>query len=126
MATGARCAAVDTPDYRSSFGRTVHLFCNHHYVGIVMDKSIENAIKIAVVEEQVRGVREQQAAHAKDTRERFDLTNNKIDNMDGKIDELLASLNKGKGAYAMLVIMSGLVGAVVIKVAGAVIHWIKP
>lgn len=91
-----------------------------------MDKSIENAIKIAVVEEQVRGVREQQAAHAKDTRERFDLTNNKIDNMDGKIDELLTSLNKGKGAYAMLVIMSGLVGAVVIKVAGAVIHWMKP
>jgi len=86
---------------------------------------VNNAIKIAVVEEQIRGVREQQANHAKDTRERFDLTNNKIDNMDGKIDQLMASLNKGRGAYAMLVMMSGLVGAVIIKLVGAVIQWMR-
>jgi hypothetical protein len=91
-----------------------------------MDDNVSNAIKIAVVEEQVKGVREQQAAHAKDTRERFDFTNNKIDSLDAKIDELLASLNKGKGAYAMLVIMSGLIGAVVIKVAGVFVQWMKP
>lgn len=92
----------------------------------LMDDNISNAIKIAVVEEQVKGVREQQAAHAKDTRERFDLTNNKIDTLDAKIDELLASLNKGKGAYAMLVIMSGLIGAVVIKVGTIFVQWMKP
>ncbi len=91
-----------------------------------MENEVSNAIKIAVVEEQIRGVREQQAAHAKDTRERFDLTNNKIDNMDGKIDLLMASLNKGRGAYAMLVIMSGLIGAVVIKLATITVQWIRP
>lgn len=88
-----------------------------------MDNNMDNSIKVAVLEEQVKGVREQQAAHAKDTRERFDLTNNKIDTLDGKIDLLMESLNKGRGAYAMLVIMSGLVGAVVIKIAGAIISW---
>lgn len=45
-------------------------------------EEITHAVRIAVVEEQIKGIREQQSAHAKETRERFD-------SMGGKLDELL-------------------------------------
>lgn len=83
-----------------------------------MDSHMENTVKIAVLEEQIKGVREQQSAHAKDTRERFDV-------MDSKLDELLAMLNKGKGAYAVLFLLSGAIGAAVIKVGGLMLNWMK-
>lgn len=77
-----------------------------------------NTVKIAVLEEQIKGIREQQAAHAKDTRERFD-------DVGHKLDELLAAFNKGKGAYAVLFILSGAIGAAVIKVASLIMGWVK-
>lgn len=80
--------------------------------------SLENTVKIAVLEEQIKGIREQQASHAKDTRERFDV-------MDNKLDELLEALNKGKGAYAMLFLLSGAIGAAFIKLAGNILAWVK-
>lgn len=83
-----------------------------------MTSELENTVKIAVVEEQIRGIREQQAAHAKDTRERFD-------DLESKIDELLAMLNKGRGAYAVLFLLSGAIGAVLIKLGGSILHWLK-
>jgi hypothetical protein len=83
-----------------------------------MDANMENTVKIAVLEEQVKGIREQQAAHAKDTRERFD-------DVSHKLDELLAMLNKGKGAYAVLFLLSGALGAAVIKVGGLMLNWMK-
>jgi hypothetical protein len=83
-----------------------------------MDDNMANSIKIAVLEEQVKGIREQQSAHAKDTRERFDV-------MDSKLDELLVVLNKGKGAYAVLFLMSGVIGAAVIKLGGTILGWAK-
>ena len=45
-------------------------------------EDITHAVRIALVEQQIIGIREQQAAHAKETRERFD-------SMGGKLDELL-------------------------------------
>lgn len=78
----------------------------------------ENTVKIAVLEEQMKGIREQQSAHARDTRERFD-------DMGEKLDELLAAFNKGKGAYAVLFVLSGAIGAAVIKIASLVISWMK-
>ncbi len=83
-----------------------------------MDENMANSIKIAVLEEQVKGIREQQSAHAKDTRERFD-------DVSHKLDELLAMLNKGKGAYAVLFLLSGAIGAAVIKLGGVVLGWVK-
>lgn len=79
---------------------------------------MENTVKIAVLEEQIKGIREQQANHARDTRERFE-------EMGDKLDELLAMMNKGKGAYAALFLISGIAGAIFIKVAGFVIHLVK-
>lgn len=83
-----------------------------------MPEHMENTVKIAVLEEQVKGIREQQYAHAKDTRERFDV-------MDGKLDELLSMLNKGKGAYAVLFLLSGAIGAAVIKLGTVFLSWAK-
>jgi hypothetical protein len=82
------------------------------------NKHMENTVEIAVLKEQIKGIREQQSAHAKDTRERFD-------DMGHKLDELLAMLNKGKGAYAVLFMLSGVIGALVIKVGGAILGWVK-
>lgn len=84
-----------------------------------MGDEMANTVKIAVIEEQIKGIREQAATHAKDTRERFD-------EVDGKLDELLAMLNKGRGAYAVLILLSGALGALFIKMAGLAIQWIKP
>ncbi len=83
-----------------------------------MDDNMANSIKIAVLEEQVKDIREQQSAHAKDTRERFDV-------MDSKLDELLAMLNKGKGAYAVMFLLSGAIGAAVIKIGSMFLAWMK-
>ncbi len=83
-----------------------------------MDENTMNSIKIAVLEEQVKGIREQQSAHAKDTRERFD-------DVSHKLDELLAMLNKGKGAYAVLFLLSGAIGAAVIKLGSVILGWMK-
>lgn len=79
---------------------------------------VENTVKIAVLEEQIRGIREQQAAHAKDTRERFD-------DVESKLDELLTVLNKGRGAYAVLFLLSGAIGAMFIKLGGSLLQWLK-
>jgi hypothetical protein len=80
-----------------------------------MEQSVENALEIAVIKEQIKGIREQQSTHAKDTRERFDY-------VDEKLEVLVATLNKGKGAYAVLFLVSGLIGAATIKAAGVVLH----
>ena len=84
-----------------------------------MADDMANTVKIAVLEEQMKGIREQQAAHAKDTRERFD-------HMESKLDELLTMMNKGKGAYAVLFLLSGMIGAAIIKVGGLVLSWMRP
>jgi hypothetical protein len=80
-----------------------------------MQDSITNTVEIAVVKEQIKGIREQQAAHAKDTRDRFD-------HIDAKLEVLVATLNKGKGAYAVLFLISGLIGAAVIKAVGFILQ----
>lgn len=79
---------------------------------------MENAVKIAVLEEQIKGIREQAATHARDTRERFD-------SVDEKLEVLVATLNKGKGAYAVLFILSGMIGAAVIKMAGFIVNALR-
>lgn len=91
-----------------------------------MPENVENTVRIAVLDEQMKGIREQQAAHARDTRERFEETSERFDVMESKLDELLAMLNKGKGAYAALFLISGAMGALFIKLAGVAFNWVKP
>lgn len=87
----------------------------------MVNNDMANAIKIAVVEEQIKGLREQQASHAVDTRERFNEMDKRFDLVQGTLDDLTTVLNKGKGAYAVLFMLSGLIGAGFIKFAGFLI-----
>ena len=67
-----------------------------------------NAIKIAVIEEQVMGLREQQRGLYENTQKRFD-------HMEVKLDELTAVMNRGRGAYAASLMLAGAVGATLLK-----------
>lgn len=68
----------------------------------------QNAIEIAVLKEQILGIREQQRAHNSSTQERFD-------DMGRKLDALFAALNRGKGAYAASIIFAGAIGALLLS-----------
>ena len=71
-------------------------------------KEQEHAIRIAVLEEQIRGMREQQKSHNTATQHRFD-------ELDDKVDQLIAVMNRGKGAYAVSLALAGVIGAALIK-----------
>ena len=70
----------------------------------------ENAVRIAVIEEQIQGLRQQQKAHNDSAQRRFD-------SMERKIDELTAIMNRGKGAYAASMALAAAIGAILIEMA---------
>lgn len=70
----------------------------------------QNAVRIAVIEEQIHGLRHQQKAHNDSALRRFD-------SMEKKIDELTAIMNRGKGAYAASMALAAAIGAILIEVA---------
>lgn len=78
----------------------------------------QNAIEIAVIKEQISGLREQHRNHAETTKKQFDA-------LGGKVDELLAAFNRGKGAYAASIALAGLIGAVIIKGISAMASYIS-
>lgn len=67
-----------------------------------------HAVKIAVIEEKIYGLREQQRAHNESTQKRFD-------GMEKKIDELTAIMNRGRGAYAASMALAAGIGALIIE-----------
>jgi len=86
---------------------TIHAMRKKEY-DMEKPDSHTNAIEIAVLKEQVGGLREQQKAHAAATEKRFDA-------VDGQLEILVATLNKGKGAYGVLFLVSGFIGAAIIQ-----------
>lgn len=76
----------------------------------------ENTVRIAVVEEQVKGIREQQRAHNVSAQRRFDA-------IEEKMDALIAIINRGKGAYAASLLLAGLIGGVVLKLGAVVAQY---
>ncbi len=68
-----------------------------------MDEA-QNAIDIAVLKEQINGLREQQKAHSEATKAQ-------LNGMESKIDELTAVMNRGRGAYAASLVIAGAIGA---------------
>lgn len=76
-----------------------------------------NALKIAVLEEQMIGLREQQRAHNTATQKRFD-------SMERKLDELTAIMNRGKGAYAASMALAAAIGAILIEAVAIVTSFI--
>ena len=77
-------------------------------VGLMREPEQENALKIAVIEEQIVGLREQQRLHNASTQKRFD-------GMEKKLDELTAIMNRGKGAYAASMALAAGIGAILIE-----------
>ncbi len=75
----------------------------------MLEPELQNAMKIAVIEEQIIGLREQQRAHNATAQRRFDA-------MEQKLDELTAIMNRGKGAYAASMALAAGIGAIVIEV----------
>lgn len=69
---------------------------------------LQNALKIAVIEEQILGLREQQRAHNETTQKRFD-------RMEKKLDELTAIMNRGRGAFAASMAVAAALGALMIE-----------
>lgn len=75
----------------------------------------DDTVRIAVVEEQVRGMREQQRSHMALNQQRFD-------DIDRKMDELIATMNRGRGAYAASLMLAGVIGGTLLKLAGMFGH----
>ncbi len=73
----------------------------------------ENAIKIAVIQEQVLGLREQQKLYNDTTQRRFN-------GLEQKIDELTAIMNRGRGAYAASMALAAAIGAVLLEMANII------
>jgi hypothetical protein len=73
----------------------------------------EKDVEIAVLREQISGIREQQKAHAENTEKLF----NKLFD---EIDELKAAMNRGRGVFAASLTFAGLIGAA----ATALIEWL--
>lgn len=72
------------------------------------ENETSNAIKIAVIQEQVLGLREQHKASN-------DVTLIRLNALEEKIDELTAIMNRGRGAYAASMALAASIGAVVIE-----------
>ena len=75
----------------------------------MLEPEHQNALKIAVIEEQIIGLREQQRLHNAAAQKRFD-------SMEKKLDELTAIMNRGKGAYAASMALAAGIGALLIEV----------
>lgn len=72
----------------------------------------QNAIDIAVLKEQIGGLREQSRVHNEVTQKRFN-------GLEVKIDELTAIMNRGKGAYAASMGLAAALGAALIEAFGS-------
>lgn len=77
--------------------------------------SQHNTVRIAVLEEQLSGLRAQQKAHNESTQRRFD-------GMEEKIDDLAAIMNRGKGAFAASMALAAAIGAFLLQGIGMIFH----
>ena len=75
---------------------------------VISTDELQNALKIAVIEEQILGLREQSRVHNATTQKR-------LDRMEKKLDELTAIMDRGRGAFAASMALAAGVGAVVIE-----------
>ncbi len=78
----------------------------------------QNAIKIAIVETELKGLREQQKAHADEMREG-------MKEIRGDVAELMAIMNKGRGAFAASVAVAAAIGGFVVLLCKALIAFFR-
>lgn len=65
--------------------------------------------RLVRLEVQMEGLREQQKAHSIETRQL-------IEKLFDEVKELNAALNKGRGAFAFAMLVSGSIGAAIVKI----------
>ena len=80
-----------------------------------MPETQEGRERLVKLEVQLEGLREQQKAHAWETRKA-------IQELSRKVDELTAIMNKGKGAFTFAIIAAGMVGGIATKIASSLIN----
>jgi hypothetical protein len=79
-----------------------------------MDDKMATDVEIAVIKEQMGGLREQQKAHATETKDA-------IASVAKDVKDLTAIMNRGKGAYAASMAFAGAIGAALV----AVFSWVS-
>ncbi len=80
-----------------------------------MPNTPEGQVRIAVLEAELRGLREQQREHAKETKESIAL-------LTRKIEELTEIMNKGRGAFSFAMLVAAVVGSFIT----AIINYLIP
>lgn len=83
-----------------------------------MEPVTANDIKIAVLEEKISGIREQQKAHAEKTDQSFKVVFTKL-------EDVLESMNKGKGVFAASLFFAGVIGGAVSKLMTIALNGFK-
>ena len=69
-----------------------------------MPDTQEGQVRIAVLEAELRGLREQQREHAKETKDA-------IATLTRKVDALTEIMNKGKGAFSFAMLVAAVIGS---------------
>lgn len=72
----------------------------------------QNAIDIARLQERMDGIREQQRVHNETTQKRFN-------DIQEQLTEVLAAMNRGRGAYTASLLLAGALGSALL----AAIKW---
>ena len=77
-------------------------------------------VEVAVMKEQISGLREQHKAHQAATDINFEKLNVKVDifnkETDQKLDAIFETLNRGKGVFTASLIFAGFMGAIISKI----------
>lgn len=86
----------------------------------------QHEIKVAVLEEQIKGLREQHKSHAEKTDKRFDDLSEKIekrfDELSKQNGSIQKDINEGKGAYKFAVFVWSLISSILSSIAALVLH----
>lgn len=78
----------------------------------------ENAIKIAVVETELKGLREQQKSHADEMREG-------MKEIRSDVAELMAIMNRGRGAFAASMAVAATIGGFIVLLCKGLIAFFR-
>lgn len=74
-------------------------------------------VEIAVMQEQIKGIREQQKAHAETTARSFDDQNKKMDSnfalIFSSLEKINTAMSRGNGVFVACLSFAGMIGAAI-------------
>ncbi len=82
------------------------------------ERYVQHREEFATLKSEFHGMRLQQQQHNVETRTSIAELSRKIDNSNGKIDQLFETMNRGKGAYSFALLVSAFIGGIIVKVGG--------